>query len=104
MDSFAYSDFAAQRNSAFYVSWEQDGSEIELRLTDISGHSDHPERELFSLELSGPPAPALPQRTYRFSHRTLGEGSLFMVPIARRETGMIYQVIFNRIKNLSEQQ
>lgn len=103
MDSLAYSAFAAQRNTAFLVSLEGGDSKVELQLTDLSGPSDHPEREQFSLEFSGPPAPALPQRTYRFSHPTLGEGSLFMVPIARRETGMIYQVVFNRIKNLPEQ-
>lgn len=103
MDSLAYSDYAAQRDTVFLVSTEGGGPQVELLLTNASRAPEHPEQELFSLEFAGPPSPALPQGTYLFSHPALGEGSLFMVPIARRETGMIYQVVFNRIKNLSGQ-
>jgi len=103
MDSLAYSDYAAERNTVFYVSPASGGPQVELLLENTSCSSDHPGRELFSLEFAGPPSPALPQGTYLFSHAALGEGSLFMVPIARRETGMIYQAVFNRIKNLPEQ-
>jgi hypothetical protein len=51
--------------------------------------------EPFSLILSGPPAPMLPQGSYRVQHPRLGPVDLFLVPIARNATATQYEVIFN---------
>jgi len=51
--------------------------------------------EPFSLVLSGPPAPMLPQGSYRVRHPRLGPVELFLVPIARNATATQYEVTFN---------
>jgi hypothetical protein len=48
----------------------------------------------FSLEFSGPATPLFPQATYRFSHATLGEFEMFIVPIGPADGGMRYEAIF----------
>lgn len=50
----------------------------------------------FALPLFGPRgASYLPQATYVLTHPTLGELSLFMVPLGPQAGQMRYQVIFN---------
>ena len=51
--------------------------------------------EPFSLILSGPPAPFLPQGSYRVQHPRLGPLDLFLVPIARNASAAQYEVTFN---------
>jgi hypothetical protein len=51
--------------------------------------------EPFSMILTGPPAPALPQASYRLRHPTLGEIDLFLVPVGRNATAVQYEATFN---------
>jgi hypothetical protein len=51
--------------------------------------------EPFSLVLSGPPTPALPQASYRVRHPRLGPIDLFLVPIARDAASAQYEATFN---------
>lgn len=49
----------------------------------------------FSLVFRGPGAPQLDQGTYSVTHPTLGQQlPLFLVPIARDDEGLRYQIIF----------
>ena len=51
----------------------------------------------FALVFSGPLEPELQQGVVGLSHDSIGgRADLFMVPIAREEDGMRYEVIFNR--------
>ena len=68
---------------------------------------DEKEYHGISLIFHGPPDKFLPQKTYRFSHDTLGEFDMFIVPIgelkeggAEKQTlsGFVYQAIFNQLK------
>ena len=54
-----------------------------------------PARQPFSLWFKGPPGNILPQDTYVFTHETLGEFAVFMVPIAGNAEHVIYEVVFN---------
>ena len=52
-------------------------------------------RQPFSLLFAGPPALALPQRTYRLAHARMPELDLFLVPIGADAAGLRYQAIFS---------
>jgi hypothetical protein len=49
----------------------------------------------FSLILSGPGEPVLPQATYVVLHPRLGRIEIFLVPISRDAKGARYEVTFN---------
>ena len=51
-------------------------------------------REPFSLVFEAP-APLLPQRIYSFSHDEMGRQEIFVVPIAKVESGFQYEAVFN---------
>lgn len=53
------------------------------------------ERQPFSVELLADIADNHAQQIYQLSHPTLGELSLFVVPIGPEKGGMLYQVVFN---------
>jgi uncharacterized protein DUF6916 len=52
------------------------------------------EREQFSLLFRGPVEPALPQAIYRLDHAELGSLDLFLVPLAPRGDGAVYEAAF----------
>lgn len=49
----------------------------------------------FSLQFVGPKDPELVQRIYHVSQKDFGEMDVFMVPIAARDGGIVYESIFN---------
>lgn len=49
----------------------------------------------FSLVFRGPVATVLNQGTYQFTHNSLGEFNIFIVPIDPDEEGQRYEAIFN---------
>lgn len=49
----------------------------------------------FSLILSGPRTPALPQATYSMQHPQLGAIDLFLVPVGQDAKSIQYEVTFN---------
>ena len=51
-------------------------------------------RTPFSLEFSGPATPIFPQAIYRFSHATIGEFEMFIVPLGPADGGIRYEAIF----------
>jgi hypothetical protein len=55
----------------------------------------HLREEPFSLLLSGPHEPLLPQATYRVRHPVLGPVEMFLVPVARDASSVDYEAIFN---------
>jgi hypothetical protein len=69
---------------------------LELTVQSIAPLPPHRLRaEPFSLILAGPPAPSLPQASYRVRHPRLGLIDLFLVPIARDAASTQYEVTFN---------
>lgn len=74
------------------------GSELGLTLVEVRTHggfdpSVH-QRQAFSVCFSGPPEPALAQRTYPLVNTTLGEFALFLVPVERTPQAMRYEAVF----------
>ena len=90
--------FAAQLNTEFRVAREGDDEVVLLltaveRLPSVPGA---PRAEPFALVFVGPRAQALDQATYRFSHSTIGELEIFIVPIGYADGGVIrYEAVFN---------
>jgi hypothetical protein len=73
-----------------------EGQALPLELSAVNGNGlqGMAKREQFSLHFRGPASPALVQRTYRLEHVLLGSLDIFLVPIRRDATGMIYEAVF----------
>jgi hypothetical protein len=53
------------------------------------------DRAPFALVFRGDPETVLPQCLYHLKHDTMGDVSLFLVPIGPDEQGMQYEAVFN---------
>jgi hypothetical protein len=83
------------------------GSRFTLRLGDASslpaqliearpGSGAVPQgRQPFSLTFEAPLEPALPQSIYRLEHPEQGAMDIFLVPVARRASGLHYEAVFS---------
>lgn len=78
------------------------GEPIVLELIEVEDRSS-PQMEQFSLLFRGPLEPALDQGIRELEHAELGPMALFLVPVGpnRAGTGMRYQAVFNRIREVS---
>lgn len=65
-----------------------------LKVTLPDGTPRPGKREPFSIVFHAPATIALPQRIYQVSHETLGAHEIFLVPIGRRDAGLLYEAIF----------
>lgn len=91
LEAFTVNDFTAGQELPYAVEIPGHGT-LELTLVDAEASGDP---RPFSLVFQGPTTPELPQGTYVIDHSTFEAAlPLFMVPIARRDDGMRYQVIF----------
>jgi hypothetical protein len=52
-------------------------------------------RDPFTLLFRGPAEPVLPQRIYRFEHSETGALEIFIVPVARDDSGTSYEAVFS---------
>ena len=69
---------------------------IELTVLSVQLHAPHRFRDApFSLTLSGPRNPLLPQGTYAVQHPVLGVIDLFLVPLGQDAQSTQYAVTFN---------
>ena len=93
METLGYEDFRSQVNSTFRVA----EIPIELKLVSVSEQKWTPRQETFSLMFAGPGDPFLEQRLYNVSHEKLGEGAIFLVPVAQDASGYTYEAVFNRL-------
>jgi len=89
-------DFAALHGQRFDV-LDADADGLWAELIDVQSLGGAPcnGRQPFSLLFAGPPAPALPQRTYRLAHARMAELAIFLVPIGADAAGVRYQAIFS---------
>jgi hypothetical protein len=95
---FAPADFHPLAQSLFHASIGE-APAVDLKLAEIAllpSPPGAPRPNPFSLLFLGPPSPILPQKIYRFSHPSLGEFDLFIVPVGPAPGGaMRYEAIFN---------
>ena len=95
MQHLTQEKFRELLNSTFDVVGEN-GEALQFILTSVKDLGSIPRQEQFSLEFKGPTEPKLPQRMYEFSHETVGEFILFIVPIRNDGDVVVYESIFNR--------
>lgn len=94
--------FYENLNTEFRVHFEPDIT-IKLELFEVYEGASTPQQEQFSLMFRGPLDPAFRQTICRMQHDRLGEVTLFLVPIARKPEGMIYESVFNRLIKTGEE-
>ena len=76
-----------------------DGTAIPLTLTQVKRHRDNAVQISFSLTFFGKTPGVFPQQIYRLSHPRLGELDLFLVPIQQKADGVLYEAVFNLLKD-----
>jgi hypothetical protein len=90
-------------NSTAWRAWTNDDFELDagaatpvLRLTSVNdaSHPSDPTRNAYALEFTGPATPVYPQGTYTLRHAGLGELPVFIVPIGRNASAVIYEAVF----------
>jgi hypothetical protein len=95
LDALSYEELAAETGTKFTVSDASDS--LELELTEITERRATPQQEYFSLIFRGPRSFMLPQGVYRLSHKRLGTGELFLVPVGVGGESAEYEAAFNRL-------
>ena len=95
LDKLTKETFEPLIGGAFELSLGE-GQTLPLELSAVlgTGLQGMAKREQFSLHFRGPASPALVQRTYRLEHAQLGSLEIFLVPIRRDATGMMYEAVF----------
>lgn len=90
-------NFLPMLDKEFKLPLEQGG--ILLRLTEVTPYQRkggfRGGRDPFHLIFQGPLELPLPQGTYPLSAEGGFEHAIFLVPVGREETAMIYQAVFN---------
>jgi Domain of unknown function (DUF6916) len=71
---------------------------VALELISVEELPTLPNLELFSLHFRGPATPLLRQQIWQLNHVTLGSLELFLTPIESDQTGVTYEVVFNRLR------
>ena len=89
--------FAESLNTKFRLRGETP-QPVELELVEFNEGPPSPRQEEFALLFRGPQNIFLPQATYQFSHDTLGELEMFLVPVGRDQQGFQYEAVFNRLR------
>ena len=93
LDTLNYEDYAEYLNTKFQLT--EIGVEIEL--VEILEKITTAEQEMFSLIFCGSKDNFLEQKIYQIHHEKLGDGGLFLVPIALDANGYKYEAGFNRL-------
>ena len=76
-----------------------DGDRVdELRLIEAKSTGIMSSGESFSLLFRGSPEVLLTQHVYELEHEGLGSLSIFLVPIAQKSQGFLYEAVFTRVE------
>ncbi len=100
LDRLTATDFAPALGDTFRLDAGGEGL-LDLELLESRLHDpDAPavsadgSRAPFTLTFRGPAVPVLAQRIYRLEHEYLEPMEIFIVPIARDDTGTSYEAVF----------
>lgn len=69
----------------------------EVREEPITETTEGSSLETFALLFWDASTATLPQRTYQIRHASIGDFSLFLVPVSRAPEGQYYEAVFNRL-------
>jgi len=95
LDALHYEDFAPHVNSKFRAQL-RDASAMELELIHVEEKSPSPRQEQFILTFRAPANAPPEQQIFTLQHEALGSGIMFLVPVGRDASGLIYEAVFNR--------
>jgi hypothetical protein len=95
MDNLSENIFRDNLNTPFSIR-RGDADVVELELVECKDLGSTPGQEQFSILFAGPLEPFLQQMTYEMKHETLGEVSIFLVPVRKDAEFMYYEAVFNR--------
>ncbi len=93
LDNLKYEDYVGELNTKFHLT----EISVEIELIEVSEKKSTVQQEMFSLIFRGAKDNFLEQKIYRMRHEKLGDGDLFLVPIAEKPDGYRYEAGFNRI-------
>jgi hypothetical protein len=96
-----YEDFSGNLNTGFQVISE-DGTAVDLKLVEVSDLKESPRQSRFSLIFSGPMHTMIGQGLYKMTHERMGEFELFIVPVGMNAEVLLYEAVFNRLKEPAE--
>jgi hypothetical protein len=91
-----HSAFVQQLNTPFMLEHESLGI-IPLELVSVSDLRETRRQRMFSILFRGPLEAPFQQGIFPLKHGTLGNASLFLVPVAREADGMRYEAVFNQL-------
>ena len=97
LDLLHYEDFVPHVNSTF-TAQANNASTVELELLSVEEKSPSPRQEQFILTFRAPLTAPAQQQIFNLHHEQLGSGSMFLVPIGKDATGILYEAVFNRPK------
>lgn len=95
LDSLHYQDFSPYINSKFTVQLDETAT-MDITLISAEEKDPSPRQEQFILHFQAPPDAPRYQMTYNVHHEQLGEGLMFLVPVAQNESGILLEAVFNR--------
>lgn len=99
LDNFTKDVFASHLNTTF-TTQSENGQSVPLELAEVAEgalHNPTGGYENFSLFFQGPLEAPLAQQTHELQHDTLGPVAIFLVPIRREASGIVYEAVFNRV-------
>jgi hypothetical protein len=81
-------------NAEFYV-LDDPSNSLRLKLTGIVEHVKNESQETFSIFFHGPPTMFMQQGLRHLKNESLGEVSMFLVPVGQDADGFQYEAVFN---------
>lgn len=93
---WTHSIFAENLNTVFTLQHPQWGA-VTVELVSVSELRETARQRMYSLVFRGPLEQPLQQGLHPISHEKMGEGGLFLVPIAREADGFRYEAVFNHM-------
>ena len=96
LGTLKHGEYAEQLNTKFRVAVEA-AEPVELELFNVSDLKSGGGQEFFSLLFHGAKDKFLPQKLYDLEHDTLGQGSIFLVPVGAKDDIIEYEAVFNRL-------
>jgi hypothetical protein len=88
--------FSEQLNSTFRANLD-DGQVIDLQFFKLESTISNPVQEAFSLMFRAPVDAPPFQNMFRLEHEKLGAMELFLVPVKKKDDGLYYEAVFNRL-------
>ncbi len=95
--------FEENLNSNFRVTLSPD-QVVDLVLYSVNEIMSTPRQEQFAVTFHGPLDVPFNQGMRTIDHEKMGNFVLFLVPIGKEKSDMIYEAVFNRFKELGRQE